>query len=128
MVFGTFDFLHQGHLHMFTQARKHGDYLIVIIARDKTVKTIKGKHPIKSEKLRQKIVAKYVDKAVLGNKKDKFGALRRYKPDVVCLGYDQVVFVDEMKLEVKQQGLKTKVVRLKSHKPNVFKSSIMAKK
>ena len=79
-------------------------------------------------KLRQKIVAKYVDKAVLGNKKDKFGALRRYKPDVVCLGYDQVVFVDEMKLEVKQQGLKTKVVRLKSHKPNVFKSSIMAKK
>src|SRR3989344_5438626 len=34
MVFGTFDILHVGHLDFFKQARKLGDYLLVVVARD----------------------------------------------------------------------------------------------
>jgi len=58
LVFGTFDILHKGHLNFFKQAREHGDYLIAVVARDRTVKEIKGKPPIESEKERLKNVAK----------------------------------------------------------------------
>ncbi|HLC71304.1 MAG TPA: adenylyltransferase/cytidyltransferase family protein, partial [Candidatus Nanoarchaeia archaeon] len=34
MCFGTFDILHPGHLHYLQQAKKYGDYLMVVIARD----------------------------------------------------------------------------------------------
>ena len=42
MVFGTFDIVHMGHIHMFEQAREYGDKLIVIVARDNNVEKIKG--------------------------------------------------------------------------------------
>ena len=54
MVFGTFDYLHAGHENLFTQAKELGDEIIAIIARDKTVKTIKGELPDHNEKERLK--------------------------------------------------------------------------
>jgi len=39
ICFGTFDLLHLGHLNYFQQAKKQGDYLIVVIATDKTKQT-----------------------------------------------------------------------------------------
>jgi cytidyltransferase-like protein len=44
MVFGTFDFLHKGHLNFFKQARSlaKNPYLIASVARDYNVKRIKG--------------------------------------------------------------------------------------
>ena len=42
MTFGTFDIFHLGHKSFLKQAREFGNYLIVVIARDKTVKNIKG--------------------------------------------------------------------------------------
>ena len=71
MVFGTFDILHQGHLNMLEQAKKHGD-LIVIIARDDTVKKIKNKKPRYNEKKRQKSIKPYATKVLLGYKIDKY--------------------------------------------------------
>ena len=43
MVFGTFDYLHEGHKDFFRQAKQYGDELVVVVARDETVKQIKGK-------------------------------------------------------------------------------------
>ena len=43
ILFGTFDIFHKGHKNFLEQAQEFGDYLIVVIARDKTVKKIKGK-------------------------------------------------------------------------------------
>jgi len=34
MATGVFDLLHPGHLYFLTEARKHGDELIVVVARD----------------------------------------------------------------------------------------------
>ena len=67
MCFGTFDLLHLGHLHYFQEAKKHGDYLIVVIARDITKKK-QHKKVLFSEQERQKLVqsSKLVDEAVLG--------------------------------------------------------------
>jgi FAD synthetase len=121
MVFGTFDILHEGHKNFFKQARKYGDYLIVVIARDKTVKKIKGKLPHNNEKTRKIniIKAELVDKVVLGDLKDKHKKIKELKPDVICLGYDQKKFVEGL------SNFNIKIVKLKPFKPEIYKSSIL---
>lgn len=126
LIFGTFDLLHQGHINLFEQARKHGDYLIAVIARDQTLKET-GKKPAENEKQRRKNVSQYVDKAVLGNLKDKYAKIKLYKPSVICLGYDQEIFTDYVEFAVKKYNLKTKVVRLNPFKQHIYKSSFIRK-
>ena len=45
MIFGTFDKFHPGHINFLKQSEQYGDYLIVVVARDITVKKLKGKMP-----------------------------------------------------------------------------------
>jgi cytidyltransferase-like protein len=42
MVFGTFDGIHDGHRYFLNEAKKFGDKLVVAVAKDTTVKTLKG--------------------------------------------------------------------------------------
>lgn len=127
MVFGTFDILHPGHINFFKQARKHGDYLIAVIARDKTVLKIKGKSPRNSEKTRLAEVLKneFVNKAVLGGLKNKYAIIKKYQPDIICLGYDQKYFAEQLDQELKKLKLNTKIIRLKPFKPEKYKTSIL---
>ncbi|MFA5413806.1 MAG: adenylyltransferase/cytidyltransferase family protein [Patescibacteria group bacterium] len=124
MVFGTFAILHPGHLYFFREARKYGDKLIVVIARDATVKKIKGFLPKIDERARQEMVSaiKFVDKAVLGDKIDWYKIILKYKPDAICLGYDQVS-PKNFKEELWRRGVSAKIFRLKSYKPKKYKSS-----
>jgi FAD synthetase len=41
MTFGTFDMFHPGHRYYLSEARKEGDVLVVIVARDITVEKLK---------------------------------------------------------------------------------------
>ena len=125
MVFGTFDCLHSGHLHLFKQAKSYGEKLIVVLARDQNVEKIKGKLPLNNEADRLELVSalKIVDFAVLGDLADYLKAIRDYQPDVVCLGYDQINFVDELKSNF--QNLK--IIRLEPYQPNFYKSSKIKK-
>lgn len=127
MTFGTFDLLHPGHEYFLKQAKKFGNYLIVIIARDKTVKKVKGKLPRHSEKQRQLAVKalNLADKVVLGAVGDKYRLIRKYRPDIIALGYDQTAFVNQLKKKVKSFNLKTKVIRLKPYRPNQYKTSLI---
>lgn len=131
MVFGTFDMIHEGHLHMFRQARalakKSEPYLIVSVAREKNVTRIKSKKPRKSEAQRLKAVAncQEVDKAILGAVHNYMLHILKEKPDIIALGYDQVAYVENLKADLKAAGLQTKIVRLKSHKPHLYKTSII---
>ena len=117
MVFGTFDILHKGHLSYFSQARKYGDYLIAIVARDKTVLKIKGSLPRNNEKKRLLKIKKEVDKAVLGYVHKRYRVIERFKPDIICLGYDQRVSLKDLK------EFNIPIKRLKSFKPHKYKSS-----
>jgi FAD synthetase len=128
MAFGTFDLLHPGHKYFFKQAKKQGDYLIVIIARDSTVKEVKGKLPQHNEKQRQKAVIglNLADKAVLGDRGiNKYAVIKKYRPEIICLGYDQIYFIDGLKDKVKEFKLKTKIIRLKPYQAHKYKTSII---
>ncbi|MDA1060946.1 MAG: adenylyltransferase/cytidyltransferase family protein [bacterium] len=127
MVFGTFDYLHAGHENLFKQARELGDHIVTIIARDHTVKTIKGDLPDHNEKERLKNVKEtgWSDHSVLGNSKDKMRVIRDYRPDVIALGYDQYAFTYGLKKMLIDLGLDAKIERLKPYRPDMYKSSIL---
>ncbi len=124
MVFGTFAILHPGHLSFFRQAKKLGRYLVVVIARDETVKKIKGFFPKLDERARREMVGaiKLVDEAVLGDKFDWYKIILKYKPGVICLGYDQGA-PKNFSAELQRRGVEAKIFRLKSYKPKKYKSS-----
>lgn len=127
MAFGTFDYFHAGHEHYLREAKKLGDELIVIIARDKTVRQIKGEAPQFSERQRMKRVkqAQIADKVVLGYHGDKYKVLKKYRPTIIALGYDQYAFTQQLKRIIISNRLSTSIKRLDAHQPNVYKSSLL---
>lgn len=131
MVFGTFDIFHPGHHDFFRQAKKYGDYLIVVVARDKNVRKIKGIWPQNSEEMRAKNVRQsaLVDKVVLGNIRERYKIIEKYKPAVICLGYDQKVDLIQLKKKLLEFDLKgVKIKRLVAYQPKKYKSSILKQK
>lgn len=120
MCFGTFDKFHLGHQSYISQAKKLFVYLIVVVARDKNVLALKGKLPFENEKQRLNKIKKLseVDKAVLGKIRDKYGWLKKINPDIIFLGYDQEVDIKELK-----KVFKGRIIRLKSFRPDIYKSS-----
>ena len=123
MVFGTFDIIHPGHLHMLAEAKEYGDYLVVVVARDLTVCEVKGKSASNNEEVRLENVKKLkmADKVRLGCiDDDKYLAIAEEKPDVVALGYDQRTFVDKLAEAVEDH---VQIVRLAPHFPEIYKSS-----
>jgi FAD synthetase len=118
---GTFEILHPGHLLYLEEAKKLGDELFVVVARDSTVKQRK-RTPIIPEEQRLRVVSalKMVDKAILGSEKDMFEPLYSIKPDVIALGYDQAFDEEKLEQELNKRGFHSKVVRIKKHNSNAF--------
>lgn len=133
MVFGTFDGLHPGHLDFFRQAKLHGNFLVVSVARDRIVPQFKSKPAMFSEEERLLLVkaCRFVDKAVLGDEdRDNFYPhIKDVTPAVICLGYDQWASEALVRGDLDKVGLtKTKVVRLAPFRPWSHKSSKMKSK
>ncbi len=116
MASGVFDILHPGHVLFLQEAKKLGDELVVVVARDSTAEKFKHK-PIMNEEIRRFMVEalKPVDKAVLGHEDDMYKTVEEIKPDIIVLGYDQKFSEKEIEEECKKRGLKVKVVRLKKY-------------
>jgi len=129
LVFGTFDGLHLGHVNFFEQAKKLGDRLIAVVARDMTVNDVKGHFPKRSELLRLKAVkqCKLVDETMLGNIGDPYEVIKKINPDIIALGYDQRTFTNGLDSELKKSGNVAQIVRLKPFKPEICHSSIIKK-
>lgn len=126
IAFGTFDIFHKGHENFLTQAKKYGDFLTVVIGRDKIVKKIKGKLPRNNERIRRKKIQEsgLADGVILGHLTDMYASIKKEKPDVIALGYDQTAFVDKLASQLLELGLKdVKIKRLKSYRPGIYKSS-----
>jgi FAD synthetase len=129
ICFGTFDILHLGHLNYFQQAKEHGDYLIVVIARDVT-KLQQQKGTVFSEEERLKLVKslKIVDEACLGYPDDHFKIITEKQPDVICLGYDHDIEEEKVAGKLKNLGLAAEVLRMKPYKVDTHKSSFIKRK
>lgn len=130
MLFGTFDILHLGHLNFFKQAKKLGDYLVVVVSREINAEKIKKTKLLYSEKERLSFLRelKIVDKAILGDKKDYYKVIKTEKPNIIALGYDQKMNTENLSEKLLDLGLQVKVVRLKPYKKNNFKSGIIKDK
>jgi FAD synthetase len=132
MLFGTFDHLHAGHQNFIEQARSLAPknttpILVAVLARDKTVKQIKQSKPDNPEKTRKKNLeeTRWADMAILGNKRDKYKVIKKLKPNIIALGYDQFAFTHQLEKLIIDLRLDTKIVRLAPYKPNIYKSSII---
>jgi cytidyltransferase-like protein len=121
LVFGTFDVFHKGHEFFLREARKHGDQLVVVVARDSNVEQIKGRAPHDREDVRLHNVRQcdVVDEARLGYEEwgKHLQVLEDVAPDVICLGYDQRAKLPE--------GGPWTVVRLPAFEPEKYKSSLL---
>lgn len=132
MVFGTFDFLHKGHLHFFKQARKLAKqpYLIVSVARSNNVQKIKGFKPVWGEKRRMDAIKATLlaEKVVLGAQTNYIDHIVKHKPAIIALGHDQTNYTTDLLKKLLSRGLAPRIVRLKPFKRHVYKSSLLKQK
>ena len=132
LAFGSFDLVHKGHEHYLREAKKLGTELIVIVAKDETIESIKGKKPQHNEEQRKKDVEALgiADKVVLGNSvknSDKFKIIEDYKSDVIAFGYDQKEDLESVKQRVNMFDWYVEVVRISAFEPEKYKSSLLKK-
>ena len=88
---GCFDILHIGHVRYLEKTKTFGDYLIVLLNSDKSVRSIKGPtRPINCEEDRAEILSalKCVDYVVLFDEDSPRNLLDEMKPDVYTKGAD----------------------------------------
>lgn len=116
MTGGVFDILHLGHLYTLTEAKKHGDFLIVVVASDKHIAK-KGRKPIHSQEYRARMVEalKPVDAVVLGEDDPK-KLVELIKPDVIVYGYDQQEFLKPAGVKVVKLNMYVEPQKLKTNK------------
>ena len=99
-----------------------------MVARDSTVKKLKGKPPYQGERQRLEAILSLnlADKAILGDRGlNKYQVVEKYRPEVICLGYDQTSFVGGLKKKLGELKLKTKIIRLKPYQAHKYKTSII---
>ena len=118
LAFGVFDGLHPGHLAFLRQAKRLGGTLVVVVTRDAVVLREKGKHTLLTERERVELVraVRMVDSAVLGDPPERyFSVIRRLRPAVIALGYDQRCDLPAFRATLASLGLSgTRVVRCRA--------------
>lgn len=88
---GCFDIVHVGHLALLNEAKSLGDYLIVGLNSDASVKRLKGEErPINNQENRQFFLEniKAVDEVIIFDEDTPLELIKTIKPDVLCKGGD----------------------------------------
>lgn len=125
LVFGTFDGIHPGHIFFLREAKKIGR-LFVAVSSDANASFLKKNSLWKKESARKKDIEKLkvAEKVFIGNKKiGSWKIIERTEPDIIAVGYDQKRLKDALKLVAKKYKFKIKTI--KSHKPKIYKSSLI---
>ena len=88
---GCFDILHKGHFQYLKQSKDLGDFLIVGLNSDKSVKFLKGPgRPVNREKIRAENLLKldYVNAVIIFNENTPIKLIENLLPDIVTKGGD----------------------------------------
>jgi len=111
---GVFEILHPGHIKFLTEAKKLGDKLIVIVARDKLIS--REKNIIIPEEQRLEVIKslRVVDEAILGDENDIFKPIEKIKPDIIALGKNQLVDEKMLAKELMKRNLNAKIIRIEN--------------
>jgi rfaE bifunctional protein nucleotidyltransferase chain/domain len=101
---GCFDILHPGHARYLSSARNLGDYLIVALNSDRSVRAIKGaKRPIFPEKMRAELLAALacVDCVLIFDEDNPLQVIKSLLPHILVKGGDwqenQIIGADVIK-------------------------------
>jgi len=117
MVFtnGCFDILHKGHVTYLEAARREGDYLVVGLNSDESIRAIKGpERPVNSETSRARLLAALgcVDHVVLFGEETPHRLITTLMPDVLIKGADWPVEKIVGAKEVLAAGGEVKTIEL----------------
>ena len=128
LVGGVYDILHLGHLAVLAEAKSYGDLLVVAVATDVTVETLKGRRPVFPEEDRRALVESLrpVDAAILGYEDVGMGyeqVIDEVKPNIIALGYDQDSVARMVTELVERKKLSIRVVRLSKFDKEKYLSS-----
>lgn len=88
---GCFDILHSGHAKYLQEAKKKGDYLVVAVNSDESVRKLKGSsRPINNVDLRMQLLSslEVVDAVVCFSQDTPLDIIKIIKPDVLVKGGD----------------------------------------
>jgi D-beta-D-heptose 7-phosphate kinase/D-beta-D-heptose 1-phosphate adenosyltransferase len=88
---GCFDILHRGHVEYLKESKKLGNYLIVAINSDSSVKRLKGKaRPLNTQEDRAFVLKaiKYVDEVIVFDEDTPYKLIKEIKPDIITKGGD----------------------------------------
>jgi FAD synthetase len=125
---GCFDILHIGHVRFLSEAKKMGDYLVVLLESDEKVKELKGKsRPIFTQKERAEMLSalQSVDLVVLlpmiENDSDYLNLIIKIKPDIIAVTENDSN-IEKKQDQANEVGGKIKIV---SHS-NTFSTSKLA--
>jgi len=115
---GNFDLLHLGHVKYLEEAKEAGGEnakLIVIVARDSTIKKMKGRKPVMPEDQRRSLVEslKVVDEAILGYEElDIDKVLEKIRPDIIAVGHDQDNIERSVRKALAEKKLNIQIVKV----------------
>lgn len=125
---GVFDIVHPGHVSMLREARRHGDVLVVVLARDSLI-TRRKRRPVSNEQDRLFVVSSLepVDAAILGSSNDFSETIERVGPDVVSLGYDQGHELRLLMKLMRGKGTRIEIVRTSKSQGRHSTSMILSK-
>ena len=96
---------HSGHIFFLKEAKKLGDTLTIVLTHDENnnksyaIPTIERKKKLESLNI--------ADKIIIGDACDKIKIVRELKPDVIVLGYDQILpegLTDFCHIHLKRRG------------------------
>lgn len=130
LVGGRFNILHPGHVYFLEKAKSLGDFLVVVIAHDATIRKQK-KFLLFPARERKKLLESlsFVDKVVIGypigGEEGYLKMVRKEKPAIIALGYDQKINISRLHKQIASLGLNVKVVTITEKKG--FKSRHIVK-
>ena len=116
---GCFDMLHIGHLRFLSEAKKLGDYLVVLLESDKKVRRLKGKNrPVFVQEERAEMLSELrsVDLVVLlenmKNDSDYSDLVMRIRPDIIVVTEGDP-YTEMKKWQAREVGGRLKTISLK---------------
>ncbi len=130
LVFGVFDGVHEGHRALFREAKRHGDHLVLAVARDGVIEKLKRRAPDKDLAARIAMLEKelFVDEAVPGDEVlGGYGVIKAHRPEVVALGYDQSALKEDLESKKAMFDWDFEILVMQPHEPEKYHNSLLKK-